>query len=82
MQALTRLCFLLRLRSVPRPSHFGTDPTPPGQIIDQNSALRLFLRRLRHDESLKERGAGKVELVARRIVHGRSLYEIVVLNEG
>ena len=59
-----------------------SDPTPPGQIVDRSSASGQFLRHIGHDESLKERGDGEVELVARRIVHGRSLREIVMLNEG
>ena len=50
--------------------------------MDRSSALRHFLRYLGHDESLRERGDGEVESVARRIVDGRWLREIVVLNEG
>ena len=34
------------------------------------------------DGSLKKNGAGKAELVVRRIVHGRSLREMAVLSEG
>lgn len=50
-------------------------------VTDQSSALELFLRYLRQDESLKEHGTGEVELVVHRIVHGGLFGEAVVLSE-
>lgn len=50
-------------------------------VTDQSSALRLFLQHLRQDESLKEHGAGGIELVVHRVVHGGLFGEAVVLSE-
>jgi len=52
-----------------------------GEVTDQSSALGLFLRHLGQDESLKEHGAGEIELVVHRIVHGGLFHEAVVLSQ-
>jgi acetate kinase len=53
-----------------------------GEVTDQSSALELFLRHLGHDENLKERGAGEIDLVVHRIVHGGLFRDAVVLSDG
>ena len=51
------------------------------EVTDQSSALGLFLRYLGRDESLKEHGAGEIELVVHRIVHGGLFHDSVVLSK-
>ena len=51
---------------------------PPGEVTHQSSALGYLGR----DESLKEHGAGQVELMVHEIVHGGSVHEMVALSEG
>jgi len=52
-----------------------------GEVTDQSSALGLFLTHLGRDESLREHGAGEIELVVHRIVHGGLFQDAVVLNQ-
>ena len=51
------------------------------EATDQGSALELFLRHLGCDENLKEHGAGEIELVVHRIVHGGLFRDAVLLSE-
>lgn len=51
------------------------------EVTDQSSALGLFLGHLERDESLKEHGAGEIELVVHRIVHGGLFRDAVVLSK-
>ena len=51
------------------------------EAIDQSSALELFLGHLGRDENLREHGAGEIELVVHRIVHGGLFRDAVVLSE-
>ena len=53
----------------------------PEEVTDQSSALQFFLRHLGQDEGLKEYGAGEIELVVHRIVHGGLFHEAVVLSQ-
>jgi acetate kinase len=51
------------------------------QAMDRGSALGFFLKHLRQDDSLKERGGGEVELVVHTIVHGGFFQDVVVLSQ-
>ena len=59
----------------------NVDDRESGDVTDQSSALELFLGHLGRDENLKEHGAGEIELVVHRIVHGGLFRDAVVLSE-
>lgn len=52
-----------------------------GEVADQSSALELFLRHLKLDQGLNQRGSGEIELVVHRIVHGGLFRDAVVLSK-